>query len=213
MSSHETNVRRLARLLSDISHTLESSEDRRRRVERCLSLTREIIPSRRCALLEVQRGAVTLYVSPGEDREARDALSQKLVQLYRLIAEGEAIGRSGDSAPSLALPVMGLDEIIGVIRVEADEGAFDAMQLRLLSVVATQLGAYLAMVRLRERDLQRARELEAAHDFQRLLTGVVSHDLRNPLAVISTVASNLLETTNDPRQARALERGYVCEQP
>lgn len=206
MSSREADVRRLARVLSEISHTLEAGDDRRRRVERCLALTREIIPARRCSLLEVQGGIITLYVSPAEEGEARASLTRKLTQLYRLIADGDEIGRSGDAGPSLALPVMGLDEIIGVIRVESAEAAYDAMQLRVLSVVATQLGAYLAMVLLREEEQERTRELEAAHDFQRLLAGVVGHDLRNPLAVISAVASNLLATTTDPRQARALER-------
>lgn len=206
MSSHEANVRLLARVLSDISHTLETSDERERRVERCLELAREIIPAARCSLLEVQAGVVTLYVAPEEHSAGRDDLTSRLMRLYRMIAVGDEIGRSSEPHASLALPVMGLDEIIGVIRVECADTTYDAMHLRLLSVVATQLGAYLAMVRLQERDQQRARELEAAHDFQQVLTGVVGHDLRNPLAVISTVASNLLDTTTDPKQARSLER-------
>jgi CheY-like chemotaxis protein/two-component sensor histidine kinase len=62
------------------------------------------------------------------------------------------------------------------------------------------------MIRLREDEARRTEELTAAHDFQRLLVGIVSHDLRNPLAVITTVASSLLRKTEDPQKARALER-------
>ncbi|MBA3395662.1 MAG: hybrid sensor histidine kinase/response regulator [Deltaproteobacteria bacterium] len=207
MSTHELDVKRLARVLSEISHTLESLDDRTRRVERALTLAGEIVPARRCALLEMAAGETVLYGSPVVAESDRTALTAKLGALYRLVAGGDEIGRSSDALPSLALPVMGLDQIIGVIRVEpADDMVHDARHLRLLSVVAAQLGSYLAMVRLRERDAARTRELTAAHDFQRLLAGVVSHDLRNPLAVITTVASNLLAKTTDETQVRALER-------
>jgi signal transduction histidine kinase len=206
MSEHEANIRNLARVLSEISHTLESSDERQHRVERALSLTSEIVPASCCALLEVHDDVTTLYTSPNTSNAARDLLTHKLTELYRLVAGGDEIGRSSQARPSLALPVMGLDEVIGVLRVESDDASYDARHLRLLSVIAAQLGAYLTMVRLREHEAQRARELEAAHDFQRLLAGVVGHDLRNPLAVITTVASNLLETTTDPKQSRSLVR-------
>jgi len=54
---------------------------------------------------------------------------------------------------------MGLDQIIGVIRLEPGAEPYDARHLRLLSVIAAQLGAYLAMVRLRERDSARMKEI------------------------------------------------------
>jgi signal transduction histidine kinase/ActR/RegA family two-component response regulator len=102
---------------------------------------------------------------------------------------------------------MGLDEVIGLVRMEpSGDVAYDAQHLRLFSVVAAQLGAYLTMIRLREEDLRRTEELTAAHDFQQLLVGIVSHDLRNPLAVIKTVTSSLLRKVDDPQKAKALER-------
>jgi signal transduction histidine kinase len=206
VSNHEANLRKLARVLSEISHTLETSEDCKERVERCLMLAQQVVPGRRCALLEVHGDVTKMYVAPPEDVPERERLRDNMIKLYRLVAVGDEIGRSANARPSLALPVMGLEEIIGVIRVEADEDCYEAMHLRILSVIAAQLGAYLAMVRLRDRDLARTRELEAAHDFQRLFAGVVGHDLRNPLAVISTVASMLLESTTDARHTHALER-------
>lgn len=206
MSDHEANVRRLARVLSQISHTLESGDERMQRVEHALALAREIVPAQRFALLEVHDDVASLYLWPPEDPVERELIATKMTALYKLVADGEDIGVSKGGKPSLALPVMGLDEIIGVLRVEADSAPYDARHLRLFSVIAAQLGAYLAMVRLRERETARAKEIETAHDFQRLLAGVVGHDLRNPLAVITAVASSLLENTSDPTQAVSLQR-------
>lgn len=206
MSVAEDDVRRLARVLSAISHTLETSDGRVQRVERVLALACELVHARQCALLEANAGELVVYSSPPTGDGERAALRAKLAGLYRLVAGGDEIARAADARPSIALPVMGLDEIIGVIRVEPASGVFDARHLRLLAVVAAQLGAYLAMVRLRERDAAHVRELAAAHDFQQLLAGVVVHDLRNPLAVITAVAASLLASTQDPHHARALER-------
>jgi signal transduction histidine kinase/CheY-like chemotaxis protein len=206
VSDHEANVRRLARVLSQISHTLESVDERVQRVEHALALAREVVPARRSALLEVHDGVASLYVWPPEDPDEREQLTVKLTALYKLVADGDDVSISEGAKPSLALPVMGLDEIIGVLRVEAADDPYDARHLRLFSVIAAQLGAYLAMVRLREREAARAKEIETAHDFQRLLAGVVGHDLRNPLAVITAVASSLLENTSDPKQTISLQR-------
>ncbi|MBA3463039.1 MAG: response regulator [Deltaproteobacteria bacterium] len=206
MNSYETELRRISRVLSEIAHTLEASDHRSERVDRVLVLAREIIPSRDCAVLEVDGDRTALYVAPAVPDEERETLVTRLESLYRLVSGGDEIGRSRDSVPSLALPVMGLDEVIGVIRVEPDGESYDARHLRLLSVVGAQVGAYLAMARLRDRDAAHVKELAAAHDFQRVLAGVVGHDLRNPLAVIQTVAASLLENATDERQAKALGR-------
>jgi signal transduction histidine kinase/CheY-like chemotaxis protein len=203
MTVDETELRRISRVLSEIANTLETSDHRSARIERALALCREIVPARECALLEVQGEASRLFVAPASEEAT---LTAPLMKLYRLVAGGDDIGRSADPMPSLALPVMGLDEVVGVIRVLPDGVPYDARHLRLLSVVAAQLGAYIAMARLRERDEAQTRELAAAHDFQRLLAGVVGHDLRNPLQVIKTVAAMLLEEAKDERQVKALSR-------
>jgi signal transduction histidine kinase len=209
MTNYEAELRRISRVLSEIAHALETSDHREARVVRALTLARDIVPARQCALLEVQGDVSRIYLSPGAVNGERERLEQRLGALYRLVAGGDQAGRSPDALPALALPVMGLDEIIGVIRVEPDGAAgagYDARHLRLLSVIAAQLGSYLSMVRLRELDEAQTKQLAAAHDFQRLLAGVVGHDLRNPLAVIQAVASSLLETTSDEPQRKALQR-------
>jgi signal transduction histidine kinase/CheY-like chemotaxis protein len=205
---YEAELRRIARTLSEIAHTLESADGADERVQRALELTRELVPYRRCSLLKAFPGTShELFVVPELSAADRGPLLATLTRVLRLVAHAEEIGRSSDSSPHLTLPLMGLDEVIGLVRMEpSGDTSYDSQHLRLFSVVAAQLGAYLTMIRLREEDARRTQELTAAHDFQRLLVGIVSHDLRNPLSVITTVASSLLRKTDDPQRAKALER-------
>jgi signal transduction histidine kinase/CheY-like chemotaxis protein len=205
---YDAEVRRIARVLSEIAHALEAAEDMADRVHRTLVLTRDIVPYQQCEVLTVATGrSPELFVVPHVSGEARARLLEKLVRIHRLVAEGEEIGRSSNDVPHLALPLMGLDEVLGVLCVEPlGDATYDARHLRLLPVVAAQLGAYFAMIRLREAEQVKVKELAQAHEFQRVLLGVVGHDLRNPLSVITTAASHLLRSTEDPAQAKLIER-------
>lgn len=206
--TYETELRRIARTLSEIAHTLESADGADERVQRALELMRDLVPYRQCSLLKAfPTTPHVLFVVPELSAAERGPLLATLNRLFRLVAHAEEIGRSSEGRRHLTLPLMGLDEVIGLVRMEpSDDSSYDAQHLRLFSVVAAQLGAYLTMIRLREEEARRTQELTAAHDFQQLLVGIVSHDLRNPLAVITTVASSLLRKINDPQKAKAIER-------
>jgi signal transduction histidine kinase len=205
---YNAELRRIARTLSEIAHTLESADQADERVHRALALIADIVPYRRCALLKaIPQATHVLFVVPDLPPSERAPLLSTLTRLLGLVQNAEEIGRSSDALPHLTVPLMGLDEVIGLIRIEPNgDSAYDAQHLRLLTVIAAQVGAYLTMVRLRERDARKTEELAAAHDFQQLLVGVVSHDLRNPLSVITTVASTLLHRMDDPQKVKALER-------
>ncbi|NVJ24418.1 hybrid sensor histidine kinase/response regulator [Myxococcus sp. AM011] len=207
-AEYEAELGRIARTLSEIARTLESADGAEERVQRTLELTRELLPYRRVSLLRAFAGTpYTLFVVPELPAAERTALLSTLTRLFRLIAHSDEIGRSSDEHPHLTLPLMGLDEVIGLVRMEPSANiAYDVQHLRLLSVIAAQLGAYLTMIKLRDEDAQRTRELVAAHDFQQILVGVVSHDLRSPLTVITTVTSQLLRKTEDPKRAKTIER-------
>lgn len=207
-ADYDAILRRLARTLSEMGHVLESADQPQDRIRRVLELTAELVPYRRCALLwRTPEGAHDVIVVPASATEDGGALLGVLMRVLRFVEKAEEIGRSADPQRSLTLPVIGLDEIFGLVRVEpADDFAYEARHVRLLSVVAAQLGAYLTMIRLRAQEARRLQELAAAHDFQQLLVGVVSHDLRNPLGVIIAVAQSLLRTTKDERQIKSLER-------
>ncbi|MCA1663546.1 MAG: response regulator, partial [Myxococcales bacterium] len=96
----------------------------------------------------------------------------------------------------LAIPVIGLNQIIGVLFVEQStqpfEEPYDEQSLRLLSVVAAQLGSYLTSLQLRQEDIEHARQLAIAlrqleetdrrkDDFLAML----GHELRNPIGAIN----------------------------
>jgi signal transduction histidine kinase/CheY-like chemotaxis protein len=207
-AGYEAGLHRSARTLSDIAHTLESADDADERVLRALTLMRDLIPYRRCSLLKALPGtSPVLYAVPALSEAEQAPLLAALTRVFRLVAHAEEMGRSSAGPPHLTLPLMGLDEVIGLVRMEPSaDTSYGVQHLRLFSVAAAQLGAYLAMLKLREEDARRTEELTAAHDFQRLLAGIVSHDLRNPLSVITAVASALLRKTEDPQKVKSLER-------
>lgn len=211
---YEAELRRVARTLSEISHTLESADGADQRVQRALELTRNLVPYQRCSLLKAFPGtAQVLFVVPELSESEQGPLLATLGKLFRLVAHAEEIGRSSEGLRHLTLPLMGLDEVIGLVRLEPSrDTSYDAQHLRLFSLVAAQLGAYLTMIRLREQEARRTEELTAAHDFQQLLVGIVSHDLRSPLSVITTVASSLLRKIDDPQKAKAIERALRSAQ-
>jgi len=206
--NYEDDLRRTARGLSDIAHTLESADASLERARRALVLVAQVVPYRRCALLWAFAGEPPeLLVVPEPPAEQRAELLKNLTRVLQLVTQAEEIGRSADELPHLTLPLMGLDEIIGLIRVEPAAGTtYEVHDLRLLSVVAAQLGSYLAMIRMRALDARRTQEIANSRDFQQLLLGVVSHDLRTPLTVVTTVASTLLRKSSEPKTAEALQR-------
>lgn len=205
---YEADLRRISRCLLDIASMLESVEDPAERVRRTLTLTQELVPYVRCALLtSTPSDELTLVAVPELHVADHQRLLATLERSLRLIGDEDATGRSFDGTHHLTVPIIGLDRVIGLLRVEPPEQiAYDAQHLRLLSVVGAQLGAYLTLVRLREESELQARQLAAVNEFQQRLVGVVSHDLRSPLSVIIMMASRLLDEAKDPAQARVIER-------
>jgi K+-sensing histidine kinase KdpD len=187
---------RITRAFSEIAHTLESGDDAAHRITRTLSLLQDLVPYRRCALLSsLSRTSRELYTVPElVTEEEKSALSTRLGSALRATSSVSSAETTpvSDRQPHLTLPVVGLDRVIGVVRVEAAAGTtYDADHVGLLSIVCAQLGAYLTGVQLRDDQSRRLHDLQAAHDFQRLLVGVVGHDLRNPLSVIMAGATVL----------------------
>lgn len=198
----------IGRALAEIAHTLDSDEDADARVHRTLVLAGELVPNRRCAFLRAMPGFDRLlFVVPDASADERAKLHAELVAVLELVGDAKDIARTG-SPPHLTVPLMGRDQVIGILRVEPPAGlAYDAAHLRMLTVVAAQLGAYLTMIGLRAEDARRTRELAAAHDFQQMLVGIVSHDLRTPLTVIKATASAIAAGRLDAEQtAKGLER-------
>ena len=205
----------VARTLSEIAHLLASAEDARRRVLRALTLIRSIVPYDSCAILDASaKAGPDLLVVPDLPTGQRRDLNVRLQGLLRLLGDeaDERAAPNADamvSAPSatthIAVPIVGLNKVTGLLFVERGSGPYDEQSVRWLSVAAAQLGAYLTTLRLREDEIEHARQLNLV--LRRLeetdrrkdeFLAMLGHELRNPLGAITTALHLLDDRAVDP---------------
>ena len=163
----------VARTLYDIAQGFDWPLDPELRLRRALRLLRRIVPYDRCGLLDAPAaGAPRLLVEPDAAEDEREGVSRILRRFLTLLT-GEAhratYWRPPDVAlvplwasPShLAVPLVGLDRVLGVLFVRGTNVYTDD-HLRLLSVVAAQIAAYLTICRLRDQEAHIVTHHEAA---------------------------------------------------
>jgi signal transduction histidine kinase len=96
-------------------------------------------------------------------------------------------------------PIFIGDRVIGAVRVGSKQpNAFDADDLRLLELVARDIGVAIERTRLLGAERAARAQLERAVRVRDEVLAVVAHDLRNPLARISTTAALLAEESLAP---------------
>ena len=157
------------RTLCDIAELLESAEGAEERVRGALELLGKIVPYQQCALLDAEPGFdPRLLALPAMAPEEENELTSALVKLFGKMLEERALAPAPSPPPPrpwaahLAVPLIGLGEVIGVLFVSRADGIYHVGNLRVLSVVAAQLAAYLMMLRVRTEEAGRAREMEEA---------------------------------------------------
>jgi signal transduction histidine kinase len=181
------------RTLYDTGQVLESAEGVEERVLRALELMGQILPYDQCALLDAEVGlAPRLLVIPAMPRPEKGELTAVLVKFFGKLLEEHTRAPeqpSKGSESQLAVPLIGLDEVIGVLFVRRGKGAYEKLHLQILSVVAAKLAAYLMMLRARDAEIKRARDLEEARLATKManrakeeLLKPVSLELKTPLA-------------------------------
>jgi signal transduction histidine kinase len=162
----------VARTLSDIAQGFDWPLDPEPRLRRALRLLRRIVPYDRCGLLDTPAvGAPRLLVEPDavEEREGVHRILRRFLTVLTDEAQ-RAAGRPPDgafvplwaSSSHLAVPLVGIDRVLGVLFVRGGGEIYTDNHLRLLSVVAAQIAAYLIACRLREQETQIVAEHEAA---------------------------------------------------
>ena len=199
--------------LAEVARALDSIDSPHERVQRALELLRPMVPYQRCALA-TSAPSRWLIVNPPTYGEDTEKVRSRLMLRLAAFSEPEApLPPPADGAKSLGVPVIALGQVLGVLSVDASPGdGYDVQHQRLLAVVAAQIGAYLTMLRLRDDEARTSRKLVAAHDFQQVLAGMVSQDLRNPLSVITVAATDLLRRPADAVVTRTVERTLRCAQ-
>src|SRR5882724_3241372 len=207
--------RSATRILGDTAYLLEVSEEADRRIGRALELLSVVVPFERCVLFEARPGRPQrLVVVPDISREERGCLTASAVRLLALLADHHERGlppeqhaAPGSAGARLAVPLVGLDRVIGVLLVER-ASAYDEQHLSVLAVVAAELAAYLTTLALCEEETGRLAELtlarakaEAANRAKDAFLALVSHELRSPLSATLTWTRLLAKAGSDSTKA------------
>jgi signal transduction histidine kinase/ActR/RegA family two-component response regulator len=207
----------LSRAFYDIAQVLESAEDAEARVMRVLERLRSLVPYERCAVLEAQPGRERrLLTAPGtppaEQAELTATITALLGRLVEEHGQATAVPLTATDA-HLAVPLVGLDEVIGVLYVRGAEGPYEERHVRALSIVASKLAAYFTMVRACALEAERTLEIEEARQAAETANrakdeflALVSHELRTPLSTILAWADALRsKETGEAERTRAFE--------
>jgi signal transduction histidine kinase len=218
----------VARTLYDIAQGFDSPLDTEPRLRRALKLLRRVVPYHQCALLETAAEESRLVVEP-DSREERETLSPVLARFLTVLTDDAKRGADMGSlnvahvaplvSPShLAVPIVGLDRVLGVLFVRNGKpNAFTDVHLQFLSVVASQIAAYLTACRLHKLDAQIVSEHKAArvaadaenHAKDEFLA-MLAHELRNPVMAIQSAMQTILDKAE--RNADILQATDVAEQ-
>jgi signal transduction histidine kinase/ActR/RegA family two-component response regulator len=216
------SLRSVARVLYDITQGFDSPHDPEPRLRRALALLRCVVPYDRCALLETSAVGAGRFIGEPGAPEDRELLTPVLTRfLAALKAEPppssaswlpEDVAHLVPCASHLAVLLVGLDRVLGVLFVSHPNiDAYTDDDLRLLSIVGSQIAAYLTACQLHEQDRQIVTEHEAARTTAEAesrakdeFLAMLAHELRNPLMAVRIAMQTILgQAQRDPIVQRA----------
>ena len=156
-------VQLVARTLYDIAQGFDWLLDPEPRLRRALRLLRRIVPYDRCGLLDMPAVGGSRVVVEPDAPEERDGVARILRRFVAVLTDEahRPFVPLWASSSHLAVPLVGMDRVQGILFVRGTE-VYTENHLRLLSVVAAQIAAYLTACRLREQEAQIVVDHEAA---------------------------------------------------
>jgi signal transduction histidine kinase len=207
----------MGRILYDMAQLLESADGAGERVRRVLELLAVLVPYQQVALLEMrleqEPRLVLLPEAPAEEQVpimetvmhilgqllgagARADLATAPVVVPEVVPKRVPERVSGRLLGGyLGVPLVGLDEVMGLLFVRSSAVTYTENHLRALSIVAAKLAAYLTTLHGRDELVELARErdqarraAEAANRAKDEFLALVSHELKTPLASIAACA-------------------------
>src|SRR6185369_675431 len=168
----------------------------------------------------------TFVLIPELPTDERARLTEALLEIFGQLVDIDVSGSVRTSRPSgmhLAVPLIGLDEVIGLLFVRSSSvDEYNEEHVRALSVVASTLAAYLTTLRARAELVELARErdearraAEAANRAKDDFLALVSHELKTPLTSILAWSHVLRSSTDDAaarlRASDELERNVMAQ--
>jgi CheY-like chemotaxis protein len=130
----------------DIAKLIESADDPEARVVRVLARLGALVPYERCAVLEAIPQRETHVISADQTPAAvHTELAAAMLALLKTFAEGQ-LATSTSAGVRLAVPLIALDQVVGVLLVERASVAYEEQHFHALSAVATELAAYFFML-------------------------------------------------------------------
>jgi signal transduction histidine kinase len=189
--------------LADIADALECGEGLEARLARVLDILQTLVGYECGAVLETRSGAERrLLVRPDECTAEISRLRSNLVRLVRLVSEADYDVRGPVSVPyrfHLGVPLVGLDDVHGLLFIARNDQPYDEDDLGIVSVVASQIGSYLTACELREAE---ARRLKRDSEEKDHFLAMVSHELRTPLHAVMGWTSILRDPELNPVHRR-----------
>ncbi|MGD0115904.1 MAG: ATP-binding protein [Dehalococcoidia bacterium] len=198
----ESLLRSPLRLLNDAAHTLESLDGPEKRLKAVLRLLCDLVPCDGCVLLEAPNGdepRFTFLPKPADG----DLLSLKaaMTRCLQMIASDGSGPLTGETAPQIAaslpwasylgLPLVGNDRVTGLLFVGANKpDAYGEQDLSVLSVVASQIAAYLTALTYYRRQTAVAEELHRSQEYGR-------HLFQSSLIGILEIEGDRITNAND----------------
>ncbi len=143
-------------ILYDIAQTFESVADPETRIDRVLGLVGSYVPYDRCVLLEVSpvlARTITVIPTPASHGDAErlthraEALLARLIERSAHAHRTAAVQDAQGARPHLAVPIFSLGDVIALLLVEQQHSSYDETHLAFLSIVASEVGAYLSALK------------------------------------------------------------------